>query len=58
MIDIEKCRITHYPAGVLAKQASTVEKIDDNIRRLVEKMIGSAADWCVAAAIYHIACWK
>jgi peptide deformylase len=38
MIDIEKCRITHYPADVLAGQASPVEKIDDNIRRLVEKM--------------------
>jgi len=38
MIDIEKCRITHYPAGVLAKAASPVEKIDDNIRQLVEKM--------------------
>jgi len=39
MIDIEKCQLTHYPADVLAGQASTVEKIDDNIRRLVEKMI-------------------
>jgi peptide deformylase len=39
MIDIEKCRITHYPAGVLTGAASTIEKIDDNIRRLVEKMI-------------------
>ena len=39
MIDIEKCQLTHYPADVLAGPASTVEKIDDNIRRLVEKMI-------------------
>ena len=39
MIDIEKCRITHYPAGVLAKEASPVEEISDNIRQLVEKMI-------------------
>ena len=39
MIDIEKCRITHYPADVLAKAASPVEKINDNIRQLVEKMI-------------------
>jgi peptide deformylase len=39
MIDIEKCRITHYPAGVLTGAASPIEKIDDNIRRLVEKMI-------------------
>ena len=38
MIDIEKCRITHYPAAVLAKRAQPVEKIDDNIRQLVEKM--------------------
>jgi len=37
-IDVEKCRIMHYPAEVLAKAASPVEKIDDNIRRLVEKM--------------------
>ncbi|MBA7663653.1 Peptide deformylase [subsurface metagenome] len=38
MINIEKCRITHYPAGVLSQRAQPVEKIDDNIRRLVEKM--------------------
>jgi len=38
MIDVEKCRITHYPAKVLAKATSPVEKIDDNIRWLVEKM--------------------
>jgi len=38
MIDVEKCRITHYPAEVLAGRAAPVEKIDDNIRRLVEKM--------------------
>lgn len=38
MIDVEKCRITHYPAEVLARAASPVEKIDDNIHRLVEKM--------------------
>ena len=37
-IDIEKCRITHYPAEVLAGRAQPVEKIDDNIRKLVEKM--------------------
>ncbi len=39
MIDIEKCRLTHFPAGVLAQRAKPVEKIDDNIRRLVDKMI-------------------
>jgi len=38
MIDVEKCRITRYPADVLAKPAEPIEKIDDNIRRLVEKM--------------------
>jgi len=38
MIDIDKCRKTHYPAEVLAKPAKPVEKIDDDIRRLVEKM--------------------
>ena len=38
MIDIEKCRITHYPAEVLTKRAEPVGKIDDNIRRFVEKM--------------------
>jgi peptide deformylase len=38
MIDIEKCRITHYPAPVLAGAAEPVEKIDDNIRRLIKKM--------------------
>jgi len=38
MIDIEKCRITHYPAEVLARRAQPVENIDDNIRQLVKKM--------------------
>ncbi|MHC4394937.1 MAG: peptide deformylase [Planctomycetota bacterium] len=37
-IDIEKCQITHYPAEVLAGRAQPVEKIDGNIRQLVEKM--------------------
>jgi peptide deformylase len=37
-MDIEKCRITHYPAGVLAAPARPVENIDDNIRQLVKKM--------------------
>ena len=39
MIDFEKCRITHYPAEVLARQAQPVKKIDDNIHQLVEEMI-------------------
>jgi len=30
--------MTHYPADVLGKRAEPVEKIDDNIHRLVEKM--------------------
>jgi peptide deformylase len=38
MIDVQKCRITHYPAEVLAGRAKPVEKIDDNIRQLVHKM--------------------
>jgi peptide deformylase len=38
MTDFEKCRITHYPAAVLAEAAKPVEKIDDSIRRLAEKM--------------------
>jgi len=38
MEDIKKCRITHYPAKVLAGPAKPVEKIDDSIRQLVEKM--------------------
>lgn len=38
MIDIESCRIMHYPAGVLSEPAKPIEKIDDNIRQLVEKM--------------------
>jgi len=38
MIDISKCRITHYPSEVLAKPAKPVEKIDNNIRQLVQKM--------------------
>ena len=38
MIDVDKCRITHYPAPVLGKRAEPVERIDDDIRRLVEKI--------------------
>ncbi|MFA5251248.1 MAG: peptide deformylase [Phycisphaerae bacterium] len=38
MVDIEKCKITHYPASVLAGRAKPVEKIDDSIRKLVVKM--------------------
>ena len=38
MIDAENCRLTHYPSPVLAGSAEKVEKIDDNIRRLIKKM--------------------
>ncbi|MHC4644743.1 MAG: peptide deformylase [Planctomycetota bacterium] len=37
-MDVEKCRITRYPAEILSARAQPVEKIDDNIRRLVKKM--------------------
>ena len=37
-IDIEKCHITHYPAPVLGEPSQPVDKIDDTIRRLVDKM--------------------
>lgn len=39
MIDIDKCSMTHYPSEILVGKAQPVEKIDDDIRRLVEKMI-------------------
>ncbi|MBN2137825.1 MAG: peptide deformylase [Sedimentisphaerales bacterium] len=38
MIDFDKCRITHYPAPVLAGRAEPIDKIDDSIRLLVRKM--------------------
>lgn len=37
-IDFDKCHLTHYPAQVLGKRAEPVEKIDDSVRRFVEKM--------------------
>jgi peptide deformylase len=37
-IDIDKCEMTRFPAPVLRGKAAPVEKIDDSIRRLVEKM--------------------
>ena len=39
MIEIDKCQITHYPAGVLGGRAEPVEEINDDILRLVDKMI-------------------
>jgi len=37
-VDIENCRITRYPAEVLKTPAKPIDKIDDNTRKLVEKM--------------------
>lgn len=37
-IDVDKCKITYYPAAVLLQRAAPVEKIDETIRRLVDKM--------------------
>lgn len=39
MIDVDKCGMTHYPSEILVGKAQPVDKIDDNLRRLVEKMI-------------------
>ena len=38
-IDVEKCRMTHYPSEILVGRAQPVDRIDDNTRRLVDKMI-------------------
>jgi peptide deformylase len=38
MIDADNCHMTHYPAQVLTQVARPVEKIDESIHRLVEKM--------------------
>ncbi len=38
-MDVQNCKITHYPVPVLAKKAEPVELIDDNIKQLAEKMI-------------------
>ena len=38
MIDVDKCKMTYYPATVLRGRAAPVENIDETIRRLVEKM--------------------
>jgi len=38
IIDAEKCRLTRYPAKVIGQRAEPVERPDDNIRRVVEKM--------------------
>ncbi|MHC4193395.1 MAG: peptide deformylase [Planctomycetota bacterium] len=38
MMDVENCRITHYPARVLAERAQPVEKTYENIHQLVARM--------------------
>ena len=38
MTDIKNCRIMHYPGDILAGRTEPIEKIDDSIRQLVEKM--------------------
>jgi peptide deformylase len=39
MIDVHKCKITHYPTPVLAEPAKPVAEINDNIRLLADKML-------------------
>ncbi|WP_161944699.1 peptide deformylase [Sedimentisphaera salicampi] len=39
MIDLDKCRLTFWPEPVLLEKAKEVEKIDDNIRAFVDKML-------------------
>jgi peptide deformylase len=38
-MDLEKCCIIHFPTPVLAQRSKHVEKIDDSIKNLTEKMI-------------------
>ena len=38
VIDPDKCQMTHYPAPVLGKSALPIDKIDDAIRELADKM--------------------
>jgi len=37
-IDLEQCKITSYPAAVLKQVAKPIDAIDDNVRKLAEKM--------------------
>lgn len=39
MVDVDKCKLTRYPAQVLTEPAKRIEAIDDNIRQLADKMI-------------------
>jgi peptide deformylase len=43
-IDVDKCKMTYYPASVLRGRAAPVEKIDETIRRLVDKMADILVD--------------
>jgi peptide deformylase len=38
MIDADNWHMTHYPAQVLTQAARPIEKIDESLHRLVEKM--------------------
>jgi len=38
MVDVSKCRITRFPALVLAEKAQTIEQFDDSLKALAEKM--------------------
>jgi peptide deformylase len=38
MVDVNKCKITRWPTPVLLEKATPIDKIDDNIRALAEKM--------------------
>jgi peptide deformylase len=44
MTDVDRCKITYYPASVLRGRAVPVEKIDETIRRLVDKMADILVD--------------
>ena len=39
MVDVKKCQMTYYPSQVLAEPSKPVEKIDDDIRKLIDRMI-------------------
>jgi peptide deformylase len=40
MVDVDKCCMTRFPAGVLAEKALAVESVTDDIVKLVDVMIG------------------
>ena len=39
MLDVNKCEMTVYPAPILSRQTRPIEKVDDTIRALADKMI-------------------